>query len=247
MQRTALVWMAAIASLALTGCPPPYPKCTGDKECKDHSEVCVQGQCQECAVDANCKPGFVCQTGRCLPKPECTADASCPGGTKCKAGKCAPECAQDNECGAGKCRSGRCVENACTTPSDCPGGQDCQAGVCAPKVAEACKWEPLRFGFNDYALAPEMRSALDHVADCIKKAGVKKVTLEGHADERGTEEYNLQLSNRRASAVRKYLSDLGVPAAKLDSVGFGENRPLVDAHTEEAWSTNRRVEFKTGK
>ena len=72
---------------------------------------------------------------------------------------------------------------------------------------------------------------------------VSKVRLEGHADERGTEEYNLQLSNRRAASVRKYLADLGVGAGQLDTVGYGKNRPVSEGHDEAAWAANRRVEL----
>jgi peptidoglycan-associated lipoprotein len=119
--------------------------------------------------------------------------------------------------------------------------------VCAPAEegagAGGCSWEPLHFGFNDATLSPEARTQLNNLATCIK--GVKgKVRLEGHADERGTEEYNLQLSNRRAASVKKYLTDLGIQGAKLQAVGFGANQPAVQGHTEEAWAANRRVELK---
>jgi peptidoglycan-associated lipoprotein len=66
----------------------------------------------------------------------------------------------------------------------------------------------------------------------------------GHGAERGTVDYNLHLSYRRAASVRKYLVDLGVAPAKVDTVGYGENRPAVEGHTEEAWAANRRVEFR---
>ena len=70
------------------------------------------------------------------------------------------------------------------------------------------------------------------------------MTLEGHADERGTDEYNMQLSNRRASSTKKYLSTLGVPSKSLDTIGYGFHRPAVDGHDESAWAANRRVEFR---
>ena len=65
------------AMLVLSGCPPTYPKCESDDHCKDKGEVCVQGQCQECATNANCKEGFVCVANKCVPKPECTGDTGC--------------------------------------------------------------------------------------------------------------------------------------------------------------------------
>ena len=244
MRRVSLSLAAAVAMLALTGCPPTYPKCSSDESCKEHNEVCVQGQCQECAADTQCKGGFVCDQSKCVPKPECTTDTSCPGGGKCKAGKCAAECVQDSECGQGKCRNNKCTTNACTTKSDCPGGQECEEGVCSTASGkEKCSYDAIRFDFNDASLSAEARSQLTTLAECIK-SGKGKVRLEGHADERGTEEYNLQLSNHRANSVKKYLADLGVSNGKLDVVGYGANRPANSGHTEEAWSANRRVELK---
>ena len=120
----------------------------------------------------------------------------------------------------------------------------CQAGVCAKAVADTCNWTPVHFAFNESALTAEVRAQLNDLSDCIKKGNFKKITLEGNADERGTEEYNLQLSNRRAASVKKYLVDLGVAPAKLDTVGYGENRPAVEGHNEEAWAANRRVDFR---
>jgi peptidoglycan-associated lipoprotein len=233
------------AAAVLTACPPSYPKCNSDDACKDHNEVCVEGQCQECATDQNCKPGFVCQAHRCVPKPECGQDADCGGGKKCEAGKCVShECEHDKDCAAGsKCLSNKCVAGACSTNEDCPSGQECQGGTCAEKATtEKCNWDPVRFDFNEASLTAEAQSRLKELADCIQKSG-SKVRLEGHADERGTEEYNLQLSQRRAAAVKKYLTTLGVPAGKLDTVGYGKNRPAVDGHDEAAWAANRRVEL----
>jgi peptidoglycan-associated lipoprotein len=235
---------ACIALLLATGCPSPYPKCTSDDGCKDHGEVCVNGQCQECATDSNCKKGFVCQANKCVPKPECSADADCPNGGICNDGKCGPpECKADADCKEGKCRSGRCVVGACNAKSDCKAGEDCKDGMCVASLAdEGCDFSPIHFGFNEAGLSPEARTQLSRDADCIKK-GKGKVKLEGHADERGTEEYNLQLSNRRAASVRKYLTDLGVKSKQLDAVGYGETRPAVEGSNEEAWAANRRVEF----
>ena len=69
-------------------------------------------------------------------------------------------------------------------------------------------------------------------------------TYDPEADERGTEEYNLHLSNRRASTVKRYLVNLGVPEKNLETVGYGENRPADSGHTEDAWAANRRVELR---
>lgn len=233
--------LIAIA-LGATGCPPPYPSCKSDENCKKNAdgqpidEVCVQGACRECATDANCKPGFVCDTNRCVPKPECG-----PGLSQCGVGK--------------KCSSGKCVvdpnykaEGTCAANEDCPSGQECKAGRCAAVEAKgaACTFEPVRFEFNEYSLTGSVQSTLGQYADCIKK-GALRFTLEGHADERGTEEYNMVLSNKRAASVRKYLIDLGVAAGALETVGYGENKPAQSGSSEDAWAANRRVEFKAKK
>src|SRR5579863_5800616 len=109
MRRIVMAASTGLAAALLAGCPPTYPKCSSDEHCKDHNEYCVEGQCQECASDANCKTGFVCQGHRCVPKPECDKDADC-NGKKCQAGKCVThECEADKDCPAGsKCQGNRC-------------------------------------------------------------------------------------------------------------------------------------------
>ena len=227
------VLFGAAALVALSACPPTYPKCKSDTDCAQKGEVCVQGQCQECATDANCKPGFVCDANKCVPKPECTDTNPCTGSKKCKQGKCLVEEAPKEGI-------------ACTTTSQCPSGQECEEGKCAIKGAGGaggtCKLEPIRFDFNESKLGSEGQAALAAIAECLKKNGWK-MRAEGHADDRGTEEYNLQLSNRRAAAVKRYLTDLGVGDAQLDTVGYGENKPAVQGSTEAAWAANRRVEL----
>jgi peptidoglycan-associated lipoprotein len=103
--------------------------------------------------------------------------------------------------------------------------------------------DPIRFEFDRADLGADAQRQLSDYADCIKKNKMR-ITLEGHADERGTEEYNLQLSNRRAASVKKYLADLGVTSNSLETIGYGFNRPALEGHNEAAWTANRRVEFK---
>jgi len=75
----------------------------------------------------------------------------------------------------------------------------------------------------------------------------KTITLEGHTDERGSEEYNLALGERRANAAKQYLADLGAPTSRMVTVSFGEASPAVQGHDESAWRWNRRVEFKVSR
>jgi peptidoglycan-associated lipoprotein len=228
MQRKFFLGAVALSAAILCGCPPAYPKCESDAHCAERGEVCVQGECRECATDANCKPGFVCDANKCVPRPECKNDTGCGPGKKCR---------------DGKCRAAEVAEGTCTTNQDCPTGEDCVEGRCAARAAPAgCDYAPVRFEFNESRLTADAQSRLTAIADCIKKEGFK-LRLEGHADERGTEEYNLQLSNRRAASVKRFLADLGVKDAQLENVGYGENRPAMQGGTEEAFSANRRVEL----
>lgn len=231
-----LRWLLGISAVtALTACPPQYPKCESDAHCKEKGEVCVQGQCVECATAEQCKAGFVCDGNKCVPKPECSGEADgCAPNQKCSKGKCVATTPVVTK-----------VEGACTTTEDCPSGQECKAGKCAalPPPAVACTFEAVRFDFNEYGLTSDVQGALAKYADCIKKQNLR-FTLEGHADERGTEEYNMVLSQKRAASVRKYLVDLGVGGGSLDTVGYGENKPAMAGSGESAWAANRRVEFK---
>ncbi|XXF80260.1 OmpA family protein [Myxococcaceae bacterium GXIMD 01537] len=247
MRRISLWAGVALAVAVLTGCPKAYPNCDSDETCQEKGEVCVQGTCQECATDANCKEGFTCKSNKCAPKPpECTSDAACGAGRICEAGKCAAaQCQDDSKCPGGtKCQAGRCVTppSECSASSDCGEGKECQAGQCVQATAQ-CDWSPVPFGFNEASLPGAAQGRLGSLAQCIKD-GRGNITLAGHADDRGTEEYNLQLSNRRAAAVKRYLVDLGVPASRLETVGYGETRPVSNSATEEGWAENRRVEFQ---
>jgi len=134
------------------------------------------------------------------------------------------------------------ARNACVTNDDCGSGEECRGGTCVAG-GEGCKVEVIHFDFDKYSLTTLAKQQISGMADCLKSSGAH-YTLEGHADERGTDEYNLHLSQRRAASVKKYLTDLGVPAKNLDTIGYGFHRPAVQGHNEEAWAANRRVEFR---
>jgi peptidoglycan-associated lipoprotein len=99
------------------------------------------------------------------------------------------------------------------------------------------------FDFDKYDLTPEARAILLAHAEKLKGASVA-VRLEGHADERGSREYNIALGEKRAKAVRDFLSLQGVKAASLETVSYGEERPVATGHDEASYSQNRRVEVK---
>jgi peptidoglycan-associated lipoprotein len=97
------------------------------------------------------------------------------------------------------------------------------------------------FDYDSVVLSPEATGVLDQQAAWLQQYPNVIVTVEGHADERGTREYNLALGDRRANAVKNYLLALGVPPARLLTISYGEERPADPGHDEVAWSQNRRA------
>jgi peptidoglycan-associated lipoprotein len=107
--------------------------------------------------------------------------------------------------------------------------------------------ETVYFDFDKADIRADAKTALRNNAAQIKQHsewGV--IVIEGNTDERGSEEYNLALGERRANAVKRYLVDLGVPASRMRTVSFGETKPAVVGHDESAWRYNRRADFKSG-
>jgi peptidoglycan-associated lipoprotein len=100
------------------------------------------------------------------------------------------------------------------------------------------------FEFDQYTLSTEARRTLADNADYLKENPQIKVLIEGHCDERGSDEYNLALGEKRAQAVKNYLVSLGVEPGRLSVISYGEELPLDPGRGEEAWSRNRRAEFK---
>lgn len=104
-------------------------------------------------------------------------------------------------------------------------------------------FERVHFATDSATLDAASRDALTANAALLREYSAVVVRIDGHADERGTSEYNLALAERRAQAVRSWLTTQGIAASRLPSVSFGEERPLVAASGEDAWSQNRRVDF----
>ena len=97
------------------------------------------------------------------------------------------------------------------------------------------------FGFDSSELAGEAQATLDRQAAFLNVNPTMVVIIEGHADERGTREYNLALGDRRAVAVRDYLLAKGLNAARVRTVSYGKERPAVSGSNEKAWAKNRRA------
>lgn len=96
------------------------------------------------------------------------------------------------------------------------------------------------FATDSYSLDAQSRATLDAQAAWLARNAAVRVTIEGHADERGTREYNLALGDRRATSARDYLQSRGVAAARMQTISWGKERPAVDGHDESAWAQNRR-------
>ena len=99
------------------------------------------------------------------------------------------------------------------------------------------------FDFDSSALRPDAIRDLNFNADLLKQAPNAIIQIEGHTDERGTQEYNLALGERRAQSVREYLVRVGVSGNRLITISYGEEAPAVLGSNESAWSRNRRAEF----
>ena len=97
------------------------------------------------------------------------------------------------------------------------------------------------FEYDESSLSDDARGKLARNADLLKAQGQFMVTIEGHADERGTNEYNLALGERRSNAVRDYLGSLGVSGDRLRTISYGEERPVCTETEESCWSQNRRA------
>jgi peptidoglycan-associated lipoprotein len=121
-----------------------------------------------------------------------------------------------------------------------------QSGAARPRLGDFVENAELRdihFAFDRSDLTPEARQTLDGLAEALRNLPNLTLLVEGHADERGTPEYNLALGARRADAAKAYLVSRGMAANRIATVSYGEERPLDPAHTEAAWTLNRRAHF----
>ena len=127
--------------------------------------------------------------------------------------------------------------------------QTAPAAVNAPATADTSMSGPanaakvIYFDYDSYIIKPEFQAVIEAHAQYLKANQRSRVSLEGHTDERGSREYNLALGQKRADAVRQSLTLLGVSAAQIESVSFGEEKPAVAGSDEAAYAKNRRAEF----
>ncbi|HSJ05390.1 MAG TPA: OmpA family protein, partial [Longimicrobiales bacterium] len=103
--------------------------------------------------------------------------------------------------------------------------------------------EIVHFDYDDSSIRPDAQEALARKVPLLRANPEVRLRVVGHADERGSVEYNLALGMRRANAVRDYLAGFGISAARFDTISMGEDMPMDPRSTEAAWALNRRAEF----
>ena len=136
------------------------------------------------------------------------------------------------------------VEQQVTDNGANQAAEDAAAAALAAERAAASGLERIHFDFDQYVLTDAAKSTLVNNAGLLRAAPGIKVLIEGHCDERGSDEYNLALGEKRALATKNFLVSLGVPAERMSIISYGEEMPLDPAHTQEAWAKNRRADFK---
>jgi peptidoglycan-associated lipoprotein len=112
-----------------------------------------------------------------------------------------------------------------------------------PEDAQALKSETVLFDFDSSVVKGSEKPKVAAVADYLKANAANAVRVEGNCDERGTEEYNRSLGERRALAVREELVRLGIDPTRVDTTSYGKDKPAVPGHDESAWKQNRRDDF----
>ena len=134
-------------------------------------------------------------------------------------------------------------ESAPKTDANTGGGGNTQTSTVRPGSQEDLVvnvGDRVFFGFDRYDLAPEARATLDRQASWLKQYPNVTVTIEGHADERGTREYNLALGERRANSVKNYLAAAGITPSRVKVISYGKEKPAVLGSNEASWAQNRR-------
>lgn len=112
-----------------------------------------------------------------------------------------------------------------------------------PSGCELREFPNIHFAFDRYDLNEEAKRILSEIAEYMKECPDVILTIEGHCDERGSNEYNLALGWKRANEAKKFLVTLGIDPSRIITVSYGEERPLCYEHNEECWAKNRRDHF----
>ena len=167
--------------------------------------------------------------GACAPPPPVDPDPPAPDPS--------PSSAQTGQGDAGSISEGNLAQGGGAAPE---GSLEALREGVAPATGAL---KDVYFGFDRADLGTEARDALQSNSDWIRQNPGVSIEIEGHADNRGTTEYNLALGARRAQAVKDYLVTLGNAPERLSTVSYGEELPVCGASSEECWSKNRRAHF----
>ena len=119
-------------------------------------------------------------------------------------------------------------------------GVDTMAGLQRDFIANISS-DRIFFGFDKFNIDAEDQATLRSQATWIQRNTAARVLVEGHADERGTRDYNIALGERRANAAKNYLASLGIDPARIETISYGKERPDALGSNEEAWARNRRA------
>jgi peptidoglycan-associated lipoprotein len=168
-----------------------------------------------CAHQAEHKPAATAATQPAATQPSSDSSASASN---------AGTCARDLDCAEGQL----CVDGRCVSISD-------NLSLCT-KVS-------VHFAFNDSGIPDSEKNGLERAARCLKADHALKLSIGGNADERGTEEYNLALADKRAHSVAEYLRALGASEAQLKTISYGKENPICQEHDEACWAQNRRADL----
>ncbi len=137
-----------------------------------------------------------------------------------------------------------CETKPAVTPSSAPSAPvTAPTSSIMPGSAEDLRvnvGDTVHFDYNKYAILDADKGTLQRQATWLAKYPSVRITIEGHADERGTREYNLALGARRANAVKEFLVSLGVSAGRVETISYGKERPICSESTEACWAQNRR-------
>lgn len=111
------------------------------------------------------------------------------------------------------------------------------------EVVEEVAFDNVLFDFDKYFIREDARPTLEKLGSYMMENPDIKVLIEGHCDERGTNEYNFALGERRSQAAKEYLANLAIDSSRVKTISYGEERPLDPGHNEGSWAQNRRAQF----
>lgn len=232
-QKILVVFLALALSSLFGGCDkkPAVKGCKADADCRvdasgnPQNGVCHMGKCEECVENTDCTGMKQCINYRC--ESTCSVDADCGANKHCESGICMQDCTSNDACGGDRvCARGRCMSQAMLE----------QGGQCEG-VAR------IHYDFDRYDIKASEREQADKLAACMEANQGTSLLIEGHTDVKGTPSYNAALGERRAISVKNYLQSKGIGSHRLNTVSYGEQRPLDNGNNEHAWQQNRRAEW----